>query len=116
MIIYSLSLENDAQLETSHEGSGYDPEPEPESKEPGNDYLDDLYGSESDEDEDEKDDSKGKIVVVTEKIQNGKDYMDDYFSYGMHDSDPPSFYEPFAAKKEGDNNGNDYQDFMLWKH
>ena len=104
MIIYLLSLESDAQLESSHEGSGYDPEPEPESKEPGNDYFDDLYGSESDED--------GKIVVVTEENQNGNDYMD-VFGFGMHDADPPSF---FANKKEGDNDGNDYQDFMLWKH
>ena len=112
MIIYLLSLESDAQLETSHEGSGYEyePEPEPESKDSGNDYFDDLYSSKSDEDD-------GKIVVVTEKpkSQNGKDYMDDFLYYGKHDSDPPSFDQPFADLKEGDNR-NDYQDFMLWKH
>ena len=105
MIISSLSLESDVQLETPHEGSGYDPESEPESKEPGNDYFDDLY---------EPDTTDGKIVVVTEENQNGNDYMDP-FGYGESDHDPPSFDEPFAAKKEGDK-GNDYQDFKLWKH
>ena len=122
MIQSSFSLESDVQIETPHEGSGYeeDPEPEPESKESGNDYLDDLYNT-SVEDEDGKvnDASDGKIVVVTEESQDGNDYMDQYGGFGMSDPDPPSVDgledEPFANLKEGEK-GNDYQDFMLWKH
>ena len=122
MIQSSFSLESDVQIETPHEGSGYDedPEPEPESKESGNDYLDDLYDSNSDEDEDGKvnDASDGKIVVVTEKSKDGNDYMD-LHGFGRSDPDPPSVDgledEPFANLKEGEK-GKDYQDFMLWKH
>ena len=73
------------------------------------------------EDEDGKvnDARDGKIVVVTEESQDGNDYMDQYGGFGMSDPDPPSVDgledEPFANLKEGEK-GNDYQDFMLWKH
>ena len=57
--------------------------------------------------------------MVTEESQDGNDYMDQYGGFGMSDPDPPSVDgledEPFANLKEGEK-GNDYQDFMLWKH
>ena len=93
MIILSLILDSDAQIETHHEGSANlydDPEFEPESKETGKDYLDNLYDDDDYSDEDGKvnDASDGKIVVVTEETQDGNDYME---HYGRSDPDPPSF-------------------------
>ena len=124
--MFSLSLENtlesDLQIDGTHEGrSVEDYEPEPESKESGNDYFDDLL----DDADEEQDANDGKIVVVTEESQDTEDYIQ---HYGRSDPDPPSFDgmelandntasndNPFAYLNVGDK-GNDYQDFMLWKH
>ena len=84
--MFSLSLENtlesDLQIAITHEGrSVEDYEPEPESKETGNDYFDDLL-------DDADEDNDGQIVVVTEESPDTEDYIQ---HYGRSDPDPPSF-------------------------
>ena len=118
--MFSLSLENtlesDLQIDGTHEGrSVEDYEPEPESKESGNDYFEDLSDN-----ADEEDSNDGKIVVVTEESQDTEDYIQ---HYGRSDPDPPSFDgmelandntatddNPFASLNVGEK-GKDYQDW-----
>ena len=121
MIILSLILDSDAQIETPHEGSADlydDPEFEPERlslhQKTGKDYLDSLYDDDdySDEDGKVKDASDGKIVVVTEETQdgNGNDYME---HYGRSDPDPPSFDGMELANDDDDTDDDHFANLKL---